>query len=141
MQASGAEKGGLGQALIIRSAFLTDLGVCRQVLRRVLAAAGALFSLWRPVANTADFWLHFGWIWGVQKAQPTGDKIQDTRYRIQETAGSIHIQAYRSRGIRRCKYARIHGTQATGYRSKANSSQPDGPSKEGPADIRDDPMF
>ena len=60
---------------------------------------------------------------------------QDTGYKIQDTAYSIHIQAYRSRGIRRCKYARMHRTQATGYSSKADSSQPGGPSKEGLADL------
>ena len=31
----------------------------------VLAAAGALFSLWRPVANNVDFGLHFGVILGA----------------------------------------------------------------------------
>ena len=40
--------------------FFIDFGVCPKALRRVLAAAGALFSLWRPVANNGYFGLHFG---------------------------------------------------------------------------------
>ena len=46
--------------------FFIDFGVCPKALRRVLAAAGALFSLWRPVATNVDFWLHFGVILGAQ---------------------------------------------------------------------------
>ena len=34
--------------------------------RRILAAAGALFSLWWPVANNVDFGLHFGVILGAR---------------------------------------------------------------------------
>ena len=41
-------------------------GVCPKVLKRVLAAAGALFSLGRPMANNVDFWLHFGVIVGAE---------------------------------------------------------------------------
>ena len=39
--------------------FSIDFVVCSKVLRGVLAAAGALFSLWWQVANNVDFWLHF----------------------------------------------------------------------------------
>ena len=38
------------------------------MLRRDLAAAGALFSLGRPVAKNIDFWLHLG-RFGEPKAQ------------------------------------------------------------------------
>ena len=44
--------------------FFIDFGVCPKALRMVLAAAGALFSLWRPVANNGYFGLHFGIILG-----------------------------------------------------------------------------
>ena len=37
--------------------FFIDFGVCPKALRRVLAAVGALFSLWRPVANNGYFGL------------------------------------------------------------------------------------
>ena len=37
-----------------------------QVLRRVLAVAGARFSLGGPVAKNVDCWLHLGEIFGVQ---------------------------------------------------------------------------
>ena len=53
------------QALRTRAAFFIDFGVCPKVPRRVLAAAGALFLLWRPVAKNVDFWLHFGIILGA----------------------------------------------------------------------------
>ena len=48
--------------------FFIDFGVCPKALRRVLAAAGALFSLWRPVANDGYFGLHFGIILGAQSS-------------------------------------------------------------------------
>ena len=67
---------------------------------------------------------------GAPNPSATGDQIQDTRYRIQDTAYTIHIQAYRSRGIRRSKYARMQRTEATGYRNKADDSQPGGPRAE-----------
>ena len=35
---------------------------------RILAATGALFSLWRPVANNGDFGFHFGVILGAQSS-------------------------------------------------------------------------
>ena len=54
----------LTQALRIRSVFFIDSGVYPNALRRVLAAAGALFSLWRPVANNIEFWFHFEEILG-----------------------------------------------------------------------------
>ena len=38
------------------------------MIRTVLAAVGALFSLWRPVANNVDFGLHFGVILGAQSS-------------------------------------------------------------------------
>ena len=43
-------------------------GVCTKVLRRVLAAAGALFSLWRPVANNVDVCFHFGEMLGAKSS-------------------------------------------------------------------------
>ena len=60
LQSSGSENGGFEQALRIRNVFFIDCVVCPKGLRRVLAAAGALFSLWQPVAKNVDFWLHFG---------------------------------------------------------------------------------
>ena len=39
---------------------------CPKVLRRVLAAAGALFSLWQTVANHVDFGLYFELFWEPQ---------------------------------------------------------------------------
>ena len=48
--------------------FFIDFGVCPKVLRRVLAAAGALFSLGRPVAKNVDFGFHFGIIFGAQSS-------------------------------------------------------------------------
>ena len=48
--------------------FFIDFGVYPKARRRVLAAAGALFSLWRPVANNGDFGLHFGVILGAQSS-------------------------------------------------------------------------
>ena len=57
--------------------FSIDVGVCTKVLRRVLAAAGALFSLWRPVANNVDVWLHF--------EEMLGAKSSTTHFRVPES--------------------------------------------------------
>ena len=43
-----------------------DFGVCPEVLRRVLAAAGAQFSLFQPVAQNVDVGLHFGETFGAK---------------------------------------------------------------------------
>ena len=46
---------------------------------------------------------------------------QDTGYKIPDTAHRTQIQEYRSRGIRRCKYARMHRIQATGMKQMPRS--------------------
>ena len=56
-------------------------------------------------------------------AHPYIQQIADSR--IQDTGCSI--QACRHRRIRRCKDARMHRIQDTGYRNKKASSQPGGP--------------
>ena len=46
-----------------------DFGVRQEVLRRVLAAAGAQFSLFQLVAKHVDFGLHFGETLGLNYSQ------------------------------------------------------------------------
>jgi hypothetical protein len=48
--------------------FFIDFGVCPEVLRRVLAAAGAQFSHFQPVAQIVDFGLHLGEILGAKSS-------------------------------------------------------------------------
>ena len=48
--------------------YFINFGICSMALRRVLAAAGALFSLWRLVANNGYFGLHCGVILGAQSS-------------------------------------------------------------------------
>ena len=48
--------------------FFIDFGVCPEVLRRVLAAAGAQFSLFQPVAQNVDFGLHFRGLLGAKSS-------------------------------------------------------------------------
>ena len=46
----------------------SDFGVYPKILRRVLAAAGARFSLWQPVAHNVDFGFLFGVILGAESS-------------------------------------------------------------------------
>ena len=57
-----------------------NFGICSMALRRVLAAAGALFSLWRPLANNGDFGLHFGIILGAPKLNHTHFGVSLSRF-------------------------------------------------------------
>ena len=78
--------------------FFFNFGVCPEVLRRVLAAAGALFSLWQPVATNVDFWLHFGEIWGAKSS---------TIFTL-----GLHLLAWRPAGHALRQAARIQDPQA-----------------------------
>ena len=48
--------------------FLIDFGICLKGLRRVLARAGARFSLFQQVAETIDLGSHFGIILGAESS-------------------------------------------------------------------------
>ena len=62
----------------------------------------------------------------------TGDKIQDPRHRIQDTAYSIHIQKYT--GVEGYEDASLQGDLGCRRQDRLNPSKPGGPSKEGPGD-------
>ena len=48
--------------------FFSSILGCPKMLRRVLAAAGALFPLGRPVAKNVDFWVNLGIALGAKSS-------------------------------------------------------------------------
>ena len=78
--------------------FFFNFGVCPEVLRRVLAAAGAPFSLFQPVAQHVDIWHPFGEILGAKRSTIL-------------TLG-LHLLAWRPAGHTLRQAARIQDPQA-----------------------------